>query len=245
MRLLLTTAFLFIISISSFSQDIEFDEFLAGPEWFTGSIMLKNGHELKGLVKYNDKNDIVCIENSTASKSFTARHVKAFEFYDEVVKKQRVFYSIEVEDAVHNVKRPLFFEMVLDLKEFALMSKIAPIRIEKREYATPAMFNPATGSFTAGRYYGYPTTISYTETLFIFSKEGDIRPVLEIKEKDIDGIFFDRSVVKNRFIDEDALKNYTSPFYSELLTYARKNELDLKEKNDLINVLNYYGNLVR
>jgi hypothetical protein len=244
MRTLLSTLLLLVFSHLAISQKIGIEEeLLAGPEWFQGSVMLTTGKEVKGLIKYNDKTDIVCLENSRESKSFTARHVSAFEFYDEVEQKQRVFYAVEVEDKVNNVKRPLFFEVLVDSKEFALISKIAPIRFERREYTTPAMFNPATGSFTAGRYYGYPTTISQTETLFLFSKEGEVRPFLEIKEKEVDGMFFDRSVIKNRILDNDVLKRFTNSYYKALISYAKENSLNIKEKKDIIQLLEYYNQL--
>jgi hypothetical protein len=224
----------------SFAQVTIEEQLIAGPEWFDGSVMLTTGRELKGLVKYNDRTDIVSLESGRESKSFTARHVKAFEFFDEVEARQRVFYAVDVEDRINNVRRPLFFEVLLDTKDFALISKIAPIRFERKEYTTPAMFNPATGSFTAGRYYGYPSTISQTETLFLFSKEGEIRPYLEIKEKEIDGMFYDRSIVKNRVLDEDVLKRYTRGHYGEVVTFAKENSLNLREKKDLISALSYY-----
>jgi hypothetical protein len=243
MRTLLTTLLMAIMCQTVFSQISIDEQLLAGPEWFEGSVLLTNGKEFKGLIKYNDKTDIVCLENSRESKSFTARHVKGFEFFDEVEKKQRVFFSVEVEDKVNNIRRPLFFEVLVDSREFALLSKIAPIRVERREYSTPAMFNPATGSFTAGRYYGYPATISHTETLFLFSKEGEIRPFLEIKEKEIDGMFFDRSVVKNRLLDGEVLKRFTNHHYKELVSYAKENSLSIREKGDVITLLNYYNTL--
>jgi hypothetical protein len=235
---------LFAVCTSHLFAQVEIDEeLLAGPEWFEGSILLTNGKEHKGLIKYNDKTDIVCLENARESKSFTARHVQGFEFFDEVEKKQRVFYSVEVEDKVNNVKRPLFFEVLVDSKDFALISKIAPIRVERKEYTTPAMFNPATGAFTAGRYYGYPATISQTETLFLFSKEGEVRPLLEIKEKEIDGMFFDRTIVKNRILDNEVLRRFTNTHYKQLVSYAKENSLSVREKNDLITLLNYYNSL--
>lgn len=235
------TLLVFLFSIPALSQS--YDHLLAGPEWFPGSVMLNNGHEIKGLIKYNDKTDIVSIENARLSKSFTARHVKAFEFFDELEEKQRVFFSADVEDRVYQVRRPLFFEVLVDLQDFALVSKIAPIRVDKREYATPAMFNPATGGFSAGRYYGYPSTISHTETLFFFSKDGKLKPFLEIKEKEIDGMFVDRSIVKNKIINPDLLKKYTSSHYAQLLRYAEKNELSLNQKQDLVSLLNHYQHL--
>lgn len=216
------------------------DDLLAGPEWFEGSLLLNNGREYTGLIKYNDKSDIVSIENGRIAKSYTARHVKAFEFFDEIENKQRVFYAVDIEDRIYNVKRPLFFEVLVELKDFAVLSKVAPIRIDKREYATPAMFNPATGGFSAGRYYGYPSTISHTETIFLMSKEGELRPFLEIKEKEINGMFVDRSVVKNKILDEDLLMRFTGPHYTQLLRFAEKNELNIKEKKDLISLLKHY-----
>jgi hypothetical protein len=243
MRTPLTYLLLLAFSSSAFAQITIDDELLAGPEWFEGSLLLNSGKEYKGLIKYNDKTDIVCLENARESKSFTARHVKGFEFFDEVEQKQRVFYSVEVEDKINNIRRPLFFEVLVDSRDFALLSKIAPIRMERREYAVPAMFNPATGSFTSGRYYGYPSTISQTETLFLFSKEGEIRPLLEIKEKEIDGMFHDRSVVKNRLLDDDVLKRFTRSHYSKLVSYAKENSLSIKEKNDLITLLHYYNSI--
>lgn len=239
----LPIAFLLVMLCSFPSLSQSYDDLLAGPEWFDGSVMLNNGHEIKGLIKYNDKTDIVSIENARLSKSFTARHVKAFEFYDEVERKQRVFYSVDIEDRVYQVQRPLFFEVLVDLRDFALLSKIAPIRIDKREYATPAMFNPATGGFSAGRYYGYPSTISHTETLFFFSKDGKLKPFLEITEKEIDGMFVDRSVVKNRIVNPDLLKKFTSSHYSQLVSFAQKNDLDVKEKDDLVSLLHHYQQL--
>ncbi len=245
MRTLLTITLLVLCNATAFPQLNVDAELLAGPEWFQGSLVLNSGKEYRGLIKYNDKTDIVSVENGRESKSFTARHVSGFEFFDEVSKKQRVFFSIPVEERIANAKRPLFFEVLMESRDFALLSKIAPIRVDRREYSTPTMFNPATGSFAAGRFYGYPATISQTETLFFFSKEGEIRPFLEIKEKEIDGMFFDRSVVKNRLLDDDALRRFTSGHYNELISYAQENSLDIKEKNDLITILNYYNSICR
>jgi hypothetical protein len=239
--LTIATLLVMLCAIPALSQSYE--HLLAGPEWFDGSLMLNNGHEIRGLIKYNDKTDIVSIESARLSKSFTARQVKAFEFYDEVEKKQRVFYSVDIEDRVYQVQRPLFFEVLVELQDFALLSKIAPIRVDKREYATPAMFNPATGGFSAGRYYGYPSTISHTETLFFFTRDGKLKPFLEIKEKEIDGMFGDRSVVKNKVVNPDLLKRYTSSHYSQLISYAEKNDLNLKEKEGLVSLLNHYRHL--
>jgi hypothetical protein len=240
MRLLLI-ALLFARSYDVCGQSsIEDTDIFPGPEWYTGTVVLNSGLEINGLIKYNDKNDILSFENGRDSRSFTARSVKTFKFYDEIVRKNRSFCSVAVEDTKHNVKRPLFFEVVMELKNFAILSKLSPIKFEKREYTTPAIFNPGTGSFSAGRYYGFPSSVSMTETLFVFSSDGIIRPYLQIIEKDIDGIFFDRTKMQNRIIDEDAIRVNTGAAYKELTTFARKNDLSFKEKDDLILIMQYF-----
>lgn len=243
MRFLLTTFFALCSGLLFAQSSATIADIFPGPEWFEGSILLNSGKELKGLLKYNDKTDIVCYERGRDSRSYTARSVKAFEFFDEIEKKQRIFYSVPVEDRKHNVMRPLFFEVVMDLENFAVLSKFSPIRFDKRDYSTPAMFNPATGSFVAGRYYGYPCTVTHTETLFILAKNGAVNPFLQIIEKEIDGMFFDRSKIKNKILDEDLLKIFTAPHYPQLLSFAKKHALSFDEKTDLIAILAYYDQL--
>lgn len=237
------TLLLFVLPIIySFSQDSEHGIF-AGPEWFEGSVMLMSGREIKGLIKYNDKSDIVSIENGHESRSFTARHVKAFEFYDELATKQRIYYSIEIEDRFYKLKRPVFFEVLMDLNQFAVISKISPIHLEKKEYATPAIFNPVNGVFSSGRYYGYPSTISYTERIFLISRQGELRPYLEITEKEVDGLFHDKTISKNKVLDDQLLKKFTGSKYKNLVEYAELNNHDLGQKKGLIATLQFYKTL--
>lgn len=231
-----------IITPLSFGQSSDHG-IMAGPEWFDGSLLLMTGREIKGLVKYNDKTDIVSIENGRESRSYTARHVKAFEYYDEIEKKQRIFYSVEIDDRFYKVKRPVFFEILMELETFAVLSKISPIHLEKKEYATPAIFNPVNGAFTGGRYYGYPSTISFTERIYFLGKEGELRPYLEITEKEIDGLFFDRTINKNKILDQEVLRRFTGAKYKDILQYATGNDLHLDVKQDLITALTFYSAL--
>jgi hypothetical protein len=240
----LLIALLFASSFFVCAQSsVEDTDIFPGPEWYTGTVVLNSGLEINGLIKYNDKNDILSFENGRDSRSFTARSVKTFKFYDEIGRKTRSFCSVSIEDTKHNVKRPLFFEVVMELKDFAILSKLSPIKFEKREYTTPAIFNPGTGSFSAGRYYGFPSSVSMTETLFVLSADGIIRPYLQIVEKDIDGIFFDRTKMQNRILDEDAIRINTGSAYKELTSFARKNDLSFKEKNDLILIMQYFQHM--
>src|SRR5690349_15417124 len=117
MKIALTTLLLAFVQILSAQSLVEDVDFFPGPEWFQGTVVLNTGEEIQGLLKYNDKVDILSFEKGRDSRSFTARSVKTFSFYDEIQQTQRSFVSIPVEDTRNNVKRPLFFEVVMELNE--------------------------------------------------------------------------------------------------------------------------------
>ena len=99
------------------------------------------------------------------------------------------------------------------------------------------------GAFSGGRYYGYPSTISYTERIFLISREGKLRPYLEITEKEIDGLFHDRTISKNKILDDQLLKQFTGSKYKDLVEYATINKYDLSQKKGLIATLQFYKTL--
>ena len=105
------------LASSTAAQKKEKDEKLLSDnaEWFEGSILLSDGTELKGVVKYNDRNGILSFQDGDDPRVFTPQRVSAFEFFDERLQQQRVFYTFTYEDAETSIDRPLFFEV---LKEY-------------------------------------------------------------------------------------------------------------------------------
>jgi hypothetical protein len=110
MKLFLTLCLLFLASLENFGQK-KLKESIFNPElvWGEGSILLNDGSELKGLVRYNDKDNVLSYQSGDQSGSYTSRHVRHFEFFDERTNKQRIFYSFPFEDPQNNVERNLFF----------------------------------------------------------------------------------------------------------------------------------------
>jgi hypothetical protein len=60
-------------------------------EWFEGSIMLNTGEELKGLVKYNDRNGVLSYQNGNDSRVFTALRYPPSNFLMKVYKSNVCF----------------------------------------------------------------------------------------------------------------------------------------------------------
>src|SRR3712207_3418164 len=105
-------ALLSFISIASRGQDKSLSKEISELQsiWNEGSIMLKNGTELKGVLNYNDKTGVLSFENGADTWSFTSQSVLGFEFFDQSAQRQRVFYSLRETDEQSKSKRYWFFE---------------------------------------------------------------------------------------------------------------------------------------
>jgi len=214
-------------------------------EWSSGSIMTNGGSELKGLLKYNDKNGILSFQNGGDTRAFTARNVAGFEFFDEGMKKQRIFYSFPYEDSQNNIKRPLFFEVIKEFESFAVLSKVDPLEIDHNSVASPAGIDPGTLAVARGQSWGTITELSQTETIYFMDSKTVIRPYVQIIEKEVDGLFYDISKTKNKMIDDDLLEEFIGANNNKkLASYAKENKLSFKRKSDLIKILGYYSELV-
>jgi len=233
------------LCIKTFSQKAQEDKILSRyPEWGEGSIMLNNGTELKGALRFESKTGLLSYQNGDINKTLTSKSVVGFEFFDESINKQRVFYSFPYKDPKTDIIRNFFFEALKEFKGFAVLSKVDPVDIDQKFQNTYPAVNPVTGNPYVGG-AAYPVTeVSQTETIYIMDAGGEIKPYIKITEKEIDRMVFDSSKTKNRMLNEYLLKKYTQPYYEKLAAYARENKLSFKRKTDLLTLLDYYKELV-
>jgi len=150
MKDLLTTSLLLCCFSFGFTQDKISQELLPDLEWGEGSIMLNDGTEKKGLIKYNDKEGgLVSYDQGAESHSYTARSILGFEFFDERLNRQRVFYTLEYEDDQTVGKRPMFFEVLKDLKTFAVI-KDRPDSDKANSKRANRVFHQSYGNYCRG-----------------------------------------------------------------------------------------------
>jgi hypothetical protein len=232
---------LFLTPIAQ-GQDKMFEEMLPDIEWGEGSVILNEGTEIKGSIRYNDKNGLVSFESGNDNRSFTARSILGFEFFDYAVNRQRIFYTIEYEDSKGNGKRPLFFEVLKDFKTFAVLAKMDPVGIKQKQNQGAAISNGVIGVGVGG---GTTTKINQTETVYIMNSTGEIKPYLNITRKVVDRTLYDRSKIKNKIIDDSLLKEYfVEPGYSKMIQYAEGKNLNFDVKEDLLLILEYYQDVM-
>jgi hypothetical protein len=232
--LIVSTLFSLTLSMCVAQNGVKkYEELATDNEWTEGSILLNDGKELKGLVRFDDRLGIVNYINGDDSRSFTPRRVAAFEFYDAVKARQRIYYSLEYEDAANNSKQPLFFEVLKDFKSFAVMSKVDPIKVEDRTTRTPGF--PSSNGVTTPGYSATVTVISQTETIYFLSENGDIEPYIQVIRKVIN-----RERKKNKFVDRDVIEKYfTAAELESMHKFAEEKDLDFRVKDDFITILDF------
>lgn len=221
-------------------------------EWFEGSILLTDGKELKGLVKYNDRNGVLSFQDGTDTKVFTPIKVIAFEFFDEALKLQRIFYAFEYEDSEANVKRPLFFEVLKQYETFAVLSKADRIDISQKSGLYSQNVDPVTGTYQPNT---LPTgksqlVLSQTETIYLMRADGEIKPYFKaVTSEDGQKSFLvagKDTKVKNKVIDRELLEEFVTPNeYEKLMQYAKENDLSFKKKADFLKIMTYYGGIIQ
>ena len=108
--------------------------------------MLNGGTELKGLVRYNGKTGVVSFESGRDSRSLTSRNLTGFEYFDERQSRQRIFYSLPYEDPVNNTEASLFFEVLRQYKDFAMLAKTDPLDVKQRQSNTH--YDPMLKTYT-------------------------------------------------------------------------------------------------
>jgi hypothetical protein len=200
--------------------------------WSEGSVLLTDETELKGEVRYDDRNGVLSFRDGDDSQAMTERRVVTFEFYDERLERQRRFITLPYEESPGAVQS-YFFEVLKELKTFAVLAKANPLAVTTHN--TPSGPN----NMPSGRV----TVIMHLETVYIMCQDGEIRP------------FFENSIRHNnktlkRTEGENSMGSNLRPAaliecvghdrYTLLKKYARENNLSFERKEDLMKIMDYY-----
>lgn len=219
-------------------------------EWNEGTVTLKNETVLKGLVRYNDREDYVSFNDGENIRVFTAHSLLHMVFFDANTNKTRTLYSFpfseETERAADD-NRYYIFEVLKEFKEFAILLRTNPIALKTRRTTTgPAigMNGVMTGFNTNSASY---TEVTQEETVYILEGDGTIKPYLQFKYRE-DGT---RSLItgkdrktKTKIKDKDLLADFVGQAaYEKIVAYAETQKLSFKKKDDFLAILNYYDSI--
>ncbi|NJM25249.1 MAG: hypothetical protein HC859_06910, partial [Bacteroidia bacterium] len=169
--------------------------------------MLADGTELRGQVRYNDKNGLVAFESDGTTRSYTSRNVVAFEFFDTAQNKQRIYYAIDLADPETDIIRPTFVEVLRDFKTFAVVARMDPVELEERSSSRRNPIAPGppitqgvlNSTIPNTQLSGVPIdipgsprmTFIHVETIYFLNSDLTVEPFVKITHTVKDGVFRD------------------------------------------------------
>ncbi|PKQ70640.1 hypothetical protein [Raineya orbicola] len=97
-------------------------QILAEGSWLQGRVMDKEGNLYSGRLKYDTEKQTVMIEVGGVTKTFSARQVDFFEFFDEKVRVGRRFVALPYQKNPNiNYETMQFFELIYEGKKATLL----------------------------------------------------------------------------------------------------------------------------
>lgn len=194
---------------------------------FEGKIVLIDGVELAGKVKYDYKEGLLSFKDDINPRALQPEDVAYFEFIHPTLGKKKVYYSIEYRDPDTGSKDFHFFEVMKELKNFAVVAKLDRIHATSYGLTAPAL---------ASKDY---KKMSQTETIFFLTNTMELKPYVKIVEDETEGMV-DFHYKMNVYIDKDLFEEFTGSYYPRLEEFAEKNQLSFKGKRDIITILEAY-----
>lgn len=197
---------------------------------FEGKIVLIDGVELVGKVKYDYKEGLLSFKDDINPRALQPEEVAFFEFRDPKSGKKKTYYSIEYRDPDTGFKDFYFFEVMKELKNFAVVAKMDRIHAESFGPAAPALANKDYKK------------MSQTETIFFLTSKMELKPYVKIVEDETEGMV-DFHYKMNVYINKILFEAFTGIYYSRLEEFAKKNKLSFKSKKDIVTILDEYEEL--
>ena len=209
--------------------------------WYLGTIQIDADNDLNGEFHYNKYEDILTFKGEDELKIFTAKNVLSFDFFDSNKGQRRFFISVPFSEEKNSTNtKEEFFEVIKELKHFALLIKESYNVKRKKFISSHVYYNSLSGTYEPS---ASNNNVSYKlrreDILYFFDDEGSIQPYYKIiQTKRLLHIFnkYTRSIM----IDSSHPEKYMKSIYPQVKLYAKKNKLNFKRPGELVKILNFY-----
>jgi hypothetical protein len=205
--------------------------------WNQGSVVLEDGTEYTGTVKYNENSGALYFKKDDDLRTLTAKNCVGFEFWDVDREAQRMFISLEYGDA----SRQVFFEALFQFSSFAVLRAGNMNLYFKDQSNHGTTIQTASGPMPVGG--GLPSKkymyVERRETFFLMSELGEIKPFVAHYEKDRAGESRDKQSAT--VVNEDFLiRLIDQPAYDDLERFRKENSLEYTNKSGMMKIFEYY-----
>jgi len=196
--------------------------------WSKGSVMLNDGTELHGKLKYNEYDNVISFDSGDNLRQFTAKTCVGFEFFDVDQQKQRMYVSLDY-SFDGKVPVPVLFGAMLELKSLAVL----------RRASLNVTLKVSTGDSEIS---DRPKRLQYTqrwEVIYLMSGPGEIKELAYFVMKDHRRDLWDKEsaeVVGLEFLKE----LIGQAAFDDLEKYQEENKLSFKDRGELLLIFDYY-----
>lgn len=216
MKHLISLFFVVVVNFSLQSQGFDGED-------YNGKLELPSGEYLIGDIFYDGTTGNVIITNEKGSEYFNARTTNYFEFYDFQRNTIRKFYSLLYSN------HPTFFELIKETSNIALLARENISSSRAVAYITNSIESQNIS-------HSQPTeSKTNSETLFLADEKGNIEPYVVINSN--------KMGTNANYVTPYLLSSLTKSKYAEIRRYAKENRYSLKNKEHLIEVLDFYEQL--
>ncbi len=190
--------------------------------WHEGKIVLKTQDTLKGTLKYNLEENILQYKYSNKMITLSPNKVTSFYFFDELLKVNRYFRTLEY-SLFSSYKPELFFE-VLVVGEMSLLAR-EYISYETRMINDPFLTSDPFYNTYSGGNSNYITRRVVNYNFYFFDKESKKQNVILYREKRRD------------------LFNIMKKKETEIKEYIKDKKVLYNTRNGLVILTEYYNSI--
>lgn len=245
-----------IILISlSICVTAQFDSLGLNTPWNEGTLNLSDHSTLSGFIQYNDKQSVVKfrrqIDDDSEEKTLDESDIQEMHYFDSENSVNRRFATFDYYQDDSGTKGYVLFEIIEEFRNFAVVSRYSSVSaLVKRSSRLNTISSIAFGyspHYTAHQ-INYKRKAGYKQTgdLFIVDQEGQVSLLLRVyeieknngKQKKVSAI----GKFQPRF-NESLFRKHANDYWEALEDYIMERKLNLEDRMDVIDVLNFYGRL--
>lgn len=219
--------------------------------WYNGNYMLSSGKKGSGELNYNFVNGMLKMRDEQGNTSFTPGKVAYFEL-EMPEEGIRLFYSLPADINEDGREVPVFFEVIYEKGERAILSRhtfdydqnTGPMGASVNGYG--AFANVTLKNEKVREYIYLLNTdglIKYLEGKKGSASTFSLHQNAKYRDKAMKKSKTDKALSRYKVTNKTALKRFAGEHYKGVLAYARENDLEFRNMEELILLLDYLETL--
>jgi hypothetical protein len=194
-------------------------------DWHEGSVHIDEKTVVNGQLRFNYYENILHLTLTDGTmRTFNAQNVQGIELAGPSARRH--FISVPLEE---KSSQRFFFEILVECKKFALMRHQTAYSFQKPSNSNVLIPQTVPVVVKERRYY-------------IFDDVGEISLYLIVANANSGDLIFNKGN-KKKLVEKDLLEEYMKDAYADVKTYAKKNSLNFKKEDDLLQIFEFYKDI--